>query len=694
MFIRPESPGVSRIHKHRLQTPCLDTGFVNKNAKPKLQPCGTGISPELTDMSSGQDKPAEVLQRTRAETENPPEMVLPKDFWAWLTLGIGVAASLFQLYTGAFGIFSSMIQRSVHWIFMSVLAFLIYRSRKKDARKTPSLADLSFAVLALVAGLYIFFNWESVVERAGLSVERDIYLGVLMVIIVLEATRRVVGAALAYTALAFLLYAYLGPYMPGILAHKGYSIDRIITVMYTSTEGIFGIPMAVSSTYIVLFVLFGAILSKCEGGKFFIDFAFSITGRRRGGPAKAAVVSSAFMGTMSGSAVANVVTTGTFTIPLMKRSGYPATVAGAIEAVASTGGQIMPPIMGAAAFIMSEFTEIPYITIAKSALIPALLYFFAVYMMVDNQAKKQGLRGLPSEELPGVRETLAWGGHLFLPVAILVFMLVVAYSPMKSVFWSIVSIAVVGMLRKTTRVHPWRLIEALSLGARNTVTIATACAAAGIIVGVISLTGLGLKFSDSLVSLSGGNVFLALFFTMIASLILGCGMPTTAAYVVLASLAAPVLIRLGVPVLTAHLFIFYFGCVSTITPPVALSSYAGAGLAEADPTKVGNTAFKFGLVAYIIPFMLVYGPSLMMQGGVLQVGLSVLTACLGVMAFTAGLQGFLKRACLFWERLLLLFAGFVLIFPGWKTDITGAILLLGVWAYQVRGRRSMVENQP
>jgi TRAP transporter 4TM/12TM fusion protein len=622
---------------------------------------------------------------TDAEKEKP---IYPKNFWAWAVLAIGVAASIFQLYTGGFGIFSSMIQRSVHWTFMSVLAFLVYRGRKNSERETPSALDIVFAILALFAGLYIFFNWEAVVDRMGMPIERDIFVGIIMIIVVLEAARRAVGAALAYTALAFLLYAYFGPWMPGIFSHKGYSIERLAGVMYTSTEGIFGIPIAVSSTYIVLFVLFGAFLSKCGGGRFFIDFAFSLTGRRRGGPAKAAVLSSAFMGTMSGAAVANVVTTGTFTIPLMKRTGYPAVVAGAIEAVASTGGQIMPPIMGAAAFIMSEFTEIPYITIAKSALIPALLFFFAVYLMVDNQAKKMGLKGLPKEELPSFGATIVWGGHLFIPVIVLILMLVRAYSPMKSVFWGIVLIVIVGMLRKSTRVHPWKLIEALALGARNAVTIATACAAAGIIVGVISLTGLGLKFSDSLISLSGGNIFLALFFTMIASLVLGCGMPTTAAYVVLAALAAPVLIKLGVPVIAAHLFILYFGCISTITPPVALSSYAGAGLAQANATKVGNTAFKFGIVAYIIPYMIVIGPGLLMQGGPLQIIGSLITACLGVIAFSAGMQNYLKQQCQLWERLLLLLAGFSLLYPGIKTDVFGAVLLLAVWGYQKYGLRN------
>ena len=624
-------------------------------------------------------KPAPTITYASPEKEKPE---YPPNFWAWIILVIGVTASLFQLYTGGFGIFSSMIQRSVHWTFMSVLAFLIYRGKKGSKRTTPTIPDIFFALLALFAGLYIFFSWEAVVDRMGMPIDRDIYVGIIMVIVVLEATRRAVGAALSYTALAFLLYAYFGPWMPGILAHKGYSIERLASVMFTSTEGIFGIPIAVSSTYIILFVLFGAFLSKCGGGKFFIDFAFSLTGRRRGGPAKAAVISSAFMGTMSGAAVANVVTTGTFTIPLMKRTGYSSVVAGAIEAVASTGGQIMPPIMGAAAFIMAEFTEIPYVTIAKSALIPALLFFFAVYLMVDNQAKKQDLKGLPKEELPSVGATLAWGGHLIIPVVVLILMLIRAYSPMKSVFWGIVLIVIVGMLRKSTRVHPWKLIEAMVHGARNAVTIAAACASAGIIVGVIALTGLGLKFSDSLVSLSGGNTFLALFFTMIASLILGCGMPTTAAYVVLASLAAPVLIQLGVPVIAAHMFILYFGCISTITPPVALSSYAGAGIAEADPTKVGNTAFKFAIVAYIIPYMLVFGPSLLMQGSVVSIVLSTISACLGVISFSAGVQGFLEHPCNIWERLVLLLAGFCLLYPGLKSDLTGALLLLAIWGYQ------------
>jgi len=636
-----------------------------------------------SNLQADTGRPAPVTSRMEPDKAGA-DTTVPRGIWPWIILIVAVSASLFQLYTGGFGIFSSMVQRSVHWTFMSVLAFLLYRGTKKSKRKTPTVVDLIFAALALIAGLYIFFNWEAVVERAGMPIERDIYFGIIMVIVVLEATRRVVGAALAYTALAFLIYAYLGPWMPGILSHKGYDIERLANVMYTSTEGIFGIPMAVSSTYIVLFVLFGAFLNKCGGGRFFIDFAFSLTGRARGGPAKAAVISSAFMGTMSGAAVANVVTTGTFTIPLMKKSGYPARVAGAIEAVASTGGQIMPPIMGAAAFIMSEFTEIPYVTIATAALIPALLYFLAIYLMVDFQARKQGLTGLDREKLPQVLATLAWGGHLFIPLIVLIIMLIWAYSPMKSVFWGIVLIVVMGMMRKTTRVGPWKLIEALETGARNAVTIAAACASAGIIVGVIALTGLGLKFSDSLVSLSGGNIFLALFFSMVASLILGCGMPTTAAYVVLASLAAPVLVRLGVPILASHLFIFYFGCISTITPPVALSSYAGAGLAGADATSVGNTAFKFGLVAYIVPYMIVYGPSLLMQGGVVSILTSVVTACLGIIAFTSGLQGYLRRQCLWWERLGLTAAGLCLIFPGLKTDLTGVLILLGVWGYQRR----------
>jgi len=451
---------------------------------------------------SDQSAPVDLQVNSDKAGEGSP---LPKGFWPWVIIILGVSASLFQLYTGGFGIFSSMIQRSVHWMFMSVLAFLIYRVRRDSDRQTPTVADIFFALLSLTAGIYIFFNWEAVVDRAGMPIERDIYFGIIMIVIVLEATRRVVGATLAVTSLAFLVYAFVGPWMPGIFKHNGYDLERVINVMYTSTEGIFGIPMAVSSTYIVLFVLFGSFLGKSGGGKFFIDFAFSVTGRARGGPAKAAVISSALMGTMSGAAVANVVTTGTFTIPLMKRCGYSAIAAGAIEAVASTGGQIMPPIMGAAAFIMSEFTEIPYAQIAAAAVIPAFLYFFSVYRMVDAQARKQGLKALPREALPQIGATLVWGGHLFVPLFTLIGLLIWGYSPMKSVFWSIVLIVVMGTSRKTTRVCPWKFVEALAYGARNAVTISVACASAGIIVGVIALTGLGLKFSDSLISLSGGK---------------------------------------------------------------------------------------------------------------------------------------------------------------------------------------------
>ena len=625
---------------------------------------------------------------TAGRTEKKSD--LPKGFWAWVILILGVSASLFQLYTGGFGIFSSMIQRSVHWMFMSVMAFLIYTSNKKSDRKTPSIIDIILALLSFVAGIYIFFNWENIVDRAGMPIERDIYFGIVMIIIVLEATRRVVGMTLAVTAFAFFIYAFVGPWMPGILKHNGYDLERVVSVMYTSTEGIFGIPMAVSSTYIILFVLFGSFLGKCGGGKFFIDFAFSLTGRARGGPAKASVLSSALMGTMSGAAVANVVTTGTFTIPLMKRCGYTAVAAGAIEAVASTGGQIVPPIMGAAAFIMSELTEIPYSKIAIAAIIPAFLFFFSVYRMVDAQARKQNIKALSSKDLPQVGETMAWGGHLFVPLIALLGLLIWGYSPMKSVFWSIILIIVMGTLRKTTRVGPWKFVEALATGARNAVTIAVACAAAGIIVGIISLTGLGLKFSESLISLSGGNILFALFFSMLAGLILGCGMPTTAAYVVLASLAAPVLITLGVPVLAAHLFCLYFGCISTITPPVALSSYAGAGLAQADPARVGNTAFKFGLVAYVVPYMIVYSPSLLMQGDVGSILFNVATACLGIHAFTSGLQKYFRSECFWWERIVLVGAGFCLMFAGIVTDISGAVLIIGIWLIQ----KSRIKKQP
>lgn len=602
---------------------------------------------------------------------------------------IAVGGALYHIYSAGYGVSSVMTFRVVHWGFLSIMTFMLYPGRKTSPRHTMTLWDVFCAFCALVSSLYIFFNWQPIVLNAGFTSSRDTFFGIVMVLVVLEACRRAVGMPLTIIAAFFLVYAYYGPYMPGVFGHKGYSINQIIAVLYTTTDGIYGTPIGISASYIALFILFGAVLQASGGGKFFTDVAFALVGRSPGGPAKAAVVSSGAMGTMSGAAVANVVTTGTFTIPLMKRCGYQPHVAAAIEAVASSGGQIMPPVMGAAAFMIAEIVGVPYAKVALAGVIPSMLYYIYLYFMVHVQAKKRGLSGIPEDELPSLKQAVRERGHLAIPVAVLVYMIVVGYSPAKGVFWTIVCTLILAMMKEITRMGIKDIIGALESAMVGTVTVAAACAAAGIIGGVVSLTGLGLRFSSILTALAGNNMLLALFLTMIASLVLGCGLPTSAAYIILAVLSGPALLKLGVPALGAHLFIFYFGCISTITPPVALSAYAGAGIAGADPIKVGWTAFKFGLISFIIPYMIVYRPQLMMIGSVGEIILVAVLTTIGALALVAVVQGYLYRPCKLYERFLLLVSCGLLLIPplhaGWTT--IGLVIAGVVLVPQVVARR-------
>ena len=601
----------------------------------------------------------------------------------------GFSLALFHLYTGFFGAFSAMNQRAVHWLVISVMAFFLYAARQKS-KKAPTFFDACWAVAAAVSGLYILFAWERIAEDAGVTNQLDILMGFISAVVVLEATRRVVGPVLALVGLLFLLYAYFGAWLPGSLGHRFYSVERIIQFLYTTTEGIYGIPMSVSAQYVALFVIFGTVLDKFGGGKLFVDLAFSITGKMRGGAAKASVISSALFGTVSGSAVANVVVDGVFTIPVMKRTGYKPHVAGAIEAVTSTGGQIMPPVMGAAAFIMAEITGIPYVEIMKAAALPAILYFFSLFVLVDLEAAKEKIGRLTAaEKVTDLATVLKTNGHLLLPLGVLIALIAQGMSPMKSVVWSILlDLFLELLLGKDRKKLPKTFFLGMDQAIRNLANIAVACACSGIIVGVISLTGLGLKFSSLMVAASGSSIWLSLFLTMIASLVLGCGLPTTAAYVVLATMAIPALIKIGVPLLAAHLFVFYFGCISTITPPVALSAYAAGAIAGANPNAVGWTAFKFSLVAFIIPYMWIAGPGLLLDaplGSIIQV---VCTSTVGVIAFAMGLQGFAWVKCSWLERVLALAAGILLIDPGLLTDVIGVFLIIIFSVIHYRNWRS------
>ncbi len=598
---------------------------------------------------------------------------------SWSAAGIATFGALFHMYTGGVGAMSTMVQTVTHWTIMLALLFLLFPKKRK---RNP--VDGALFLCVLFCGVYILTTWLSRANRiSSVLSPLERIIGVAVLLLVLEATRRSTGSFLAITAMVFIVYAKVGPYLPGLLFHKGYSFDRIISVLCYSENGIFGSALSTSATFIVLFVLFGSILNACNGGKLFIDIAYSLTGNSRGGPAKTAILSSLLMGCISGSPVANVVTTGTFTIPLMKRAGYDGEEACAVEAVASTGGQIMPPVMGAAAFIMAEYTGIKYGSLCVSAFIPAVLYYLALVFIVDFLSMKKNLAGQPKDALPGFRAAMHEGAHLFIPIAALIACLIYGFSAMKTVFYAILALILIAQLRAATRINGRQILEGLRDGIVSAVPVAVSCACAGIIVGIVSLTGLGVKFSSSLIALSGNNILLALIYTMIASLILGCGLPTTAVYIILASMAAPALVKMGIPVLAAHMFVFYFGCISTITPPVALTSFAAAGIGGASATRTGLKAFSFGIVAYIVPFMFVLSPALLAQGSLPVIVRSICTALVGVYGLAAGVAGYLRGNLNAVLRGGLLLGGILLISSAVATDFIGLALLAAILLWQI-----------
>ncbi|MDI7260774.1 MAG: TRAP transporter permease [Thermodesulfobacteriota bacterium] len=600
---------------------------------------------------------------------------------------IAISASLYHLFYAYFHPFFALDHRAIHWGFMSSLIFILYPfSKRISPKQRPSLFDLAFWLISAGICIWICINSYDIMNRAGRFLDVDVIIGTTLILLILEAARRSTGWPVPIVAICFLLYALLGPYLPEFLIHKGYSIKRLSTYLALSTDGVFGVPLGVSANFIFLFILYGAILQKSGAGKFFTDLAFSVTGWTRGGPAKAAVVSSCFFGMISGSSVANTVTTGAFTIPLMKKTGYPPHFAGAVEASASTMGQIMPPIMGAAAFLIAEFLGIPYIKVCIAAAIPAVLSFFAIFMQVHFKAIMMGIKGIPRIDLPSFKETLLNGGHHLISIFLLIYFLMLNFSPERAVFWAILATIGCSYIRKHTRMSLREIFEALKEGAIGSVEVAAACAAAGIIIGSITMTGLGLKFSSLIVDLSGGTLLLALPFTMIACLALGMGVPTTAQYIIISALVAPALIKLGVVAIAAHLFIFYFGTRADITPPVALAAYAGAGIAGSNPMKTGVTAFQLGIAGYIVPFMFIYGPELLMTGPVHKVIFATLSATFGVYCLAAGVQNCLFIRTTFYERILLLITSFLLIKPGLVTDLVG-LFLFGIVYLSQRMRR-------
>jgi TRAP transporter 4TM/12TM fusion protein len=536
-----------------------------------------------------------------------------------------------------------------------------------------SVVGWALAAASLVVCGYLALEADELVARSGMPTSLDLVMGAVAVLLVLELARRATGWGLVTICVLALGYAFAGPYLPGVLAHRGYDTTRLIEQLYLSTEGIWGIPLGVSANFVYLFVLFGAVLETAGGGALLIALANKVAGRTRGGPAKTAAVASAFMGSLSGSAVANVVTTGTFTIPLMKRAGFRPYFAGAIEAAASTGGQLMPPVMGAGAFILATWTNIPYLDVAIAAIIPSLLYYGALIAAIHFRAGRMGLEPAADEDTEPVLERL----HLLLPLAIIVVLLAMGRSPMRAAFWGVASALVMAVVRPATRPSLTETWEIMERAGRGAVQVAAACAAAGIVVGVASLTGIGLRMSELIITLSGGNLLAALALTGLGSIVLGMGLPTTAAYVVLAALGAPALVQLGVPLLAAHLFIFYFGCISNVTPPVSLAAFAAAGIAGSPPIRTATAAAMLAGAGFIVPFMFVYGPELLMVGSWLEIGIATVTAMIGVISLAAAGVGYARKRLSWWERLLAFAAALVLVYPGLATDGAG-LLLVGV----------------
>lgn len=617
---------------------------------------------------------------------------------------VAILMSAFHLFTAWHGTLLAMKQRSLHLIFAFTLGFALYPGFKKSSKDKIDIADWLLIILSVGVWGYIFFNVEAIALKGGQMSTTDMVLGVLAVLLTLEVTRRVVGPELPIVTIVFLLFAYFGRHMPGIFAHRGFNVTRIVSHMYMTTEGIMGTPLGVSSTFVFMFILFGSFLDKTGVGEFFIDFAYALTGSTRSGPAMTSVLSSGLMGSISGSSVANTVTTGAFTIPLMKSVGYKPHYAGAVEATASTGGQIMPPVMGAAAFIMADFTGFPYISIVKAAIIPAVLYYIAVGTMVHLEACKLGLKGMPRESLPKVSNILRKQGYLTLPLIAIIFMLVKQYPPTMAALTGIVIGVIVAMtvslIKKDNSFTPKDILGAMEAGAKGAVGVACACACAGMIVGVVTLTGFGLKIAEVIVQIAQGRLIPTLLLTMISSIILGMGLPTTAKYIVLATMAVPAITKLGVNLMSAHLFILYFGVVADVTPPVALAAYAGAGIAGANSMKTGFQAFKLAIGAFIIPYIFVINPHLIMIDSIAGTTVNwlpitaalptIATALIGTVCLAGTVESYLFGNLRIWQRIILLLAAFALLDPKLLTDAIGLAALAFIFVTQ----KMLNKNKP
>ncbi|MFD1416018.1 TRAP transporter permease [Oceanobacillus jeddahense] len=608
--------------------------------------------------------------------------------WAWVVTFLGISLTLFHLYTAYFGTLPTQQQGAIHLGTALGIIFLLFPVKKGLQKKqiTVPWYDVIFAFTAMYVTYHKIIFFDSILQsRISGYAPIDIFISILGILLLLEATRRTVGLPIVIVAGIAILYTYFGNFIPGkILSHPGFSVNQIATNLWYQESGVFGTPIQISAKFIFLFLFFGVLLVHTKIGQFFNDLALAITGRFTGGTAKTAVVASALQGMISGSSVGNTVASGSFTIPMMKRSGFKPEFAAATEATASTGGQIMPPIMGAAAFIMMEYIGVSYGTIMLAAVIPALLYFSGIFIGTHFEAKKIGVIGLPKVDLPNFKKLIVRDGYMIVPIFVIIGTIMIGFTPQRAALMGIVAAFVISLLRKDTRMGFRKILYVLEQGARVALPVIAAVGTAGVIAGAVSITGLGSKFAAGVIALSGGVLFFALFFTMIACIILGMGLPTTANYVVTATVAAPILINeFGVAPIAAHMFVFYFGIVADITPPVCLAAYAGAGIARANPFQSGMTAVKLAIAAFIVPYILVYNPILVMVDVTLvSIILAIITALVGMAAVSSSTVGFFIRHSYFWERVILFAAGLMLIIPNIVISLIGLVFLLGIWFIQ------------
>ncbi len=635
----------------------------------------------------------------------------------WITVVVSIVFVLFQLYATLSGKITAQILRASHLAFVEFLAFLLFPASKKMPKDTLPWYDVLLAFVGAGSWLYIVINFDTLVRRTGNNTKLDIIIGIIGILILFESCRRIVGLPIMIIAGTFIIYAFIGKYIPGFLNHRGYSLQRVVCHLFYNTEGIMGTPIGACSSFIFLFILFGALLEKTGIGQFFIDACNAIAGGASGGPAKVAVLSSALLGTVSGSSVSNTVGSGSFTIPMMKKLGYKPEFAGAVEASASTGGQLMPPIMGAAAFLMAESIGVPYITIVKAAIIPAVLYFTGIFITVHLEAKKLGLQGLPKNQLPKFWPLLLKKGYMILPLLVIIYFLCAGFTAVFAALMGIVACLLIGIVVSIVDLTKGRrptfggkdLIDVMCAAARNIISVAIACGMAGIIIGIVTLTGIGLKLGAGLVTLAHGKLFLTLLFTMIASIILGMGAPTTANYLITSTITAGAIITClygqgadieNIMKLPAHMFAFYFGIIADVTPPVALAAIAGAAIAKGKPMKTALNATKLAIGAFIVPYMFVYNSQmLMINATALAIVFIVITALIGMFGISVALEGYgFKNTGFFYgtgkskgltitfdviERLLFAIGGFLCVIPETKSDIIGLFLMTLLIVYQI-----------